>query len=233
MLEERARFDTAFQHAGNGADTTDIDGGKGIDLIVADATEIQIAAAPYYVRSTRTGNGELSGFNDWPFLRIKERLVSSPEDAEDYVISAWVQTQAPTGITKLTNESFTILPTLGLGKGFGPFVIQSSLGAAIPIAHEDTLGTQLTGNLALQYHLWRVLWPQIEANWTHYIDGQRDGKDQVFLTPGIVVGRIPLTESLKFTTGIGYQFAVEPHYQPSPLLPAYEHAWLLTMRLTF
>jgi len=52
MLEQRFRFDTAFQHAGNGADTIDLDGGQGVDLIVGDATEVQIAAAPYYVRTT-------------------------------------------------------------------------------------------------------------------------------------------------------------------------------------
>jgi hypothetical protein len=112
-------------------------------------------------------------------------------------------------------------------------VFQGTFGAAIPTNYEKTLGNQVTGNGALQYHLWQVLWPQMEVNWTHFVDGLRDGKDQVFLTPGVVLGRLSLTEQLKFTIGAGYQFAVEPHFQPSPLLPAYNHAWLLTTRLSF
>jgi hypothetical protein len=233
MLEERVRFDTAFQHAGNRADTTNIDGGKGVDLIVGETTEIQIAAAPYVIRTTPSGKGELSGFNDWPFFRIKERVFSSPEDAGDYVVSAWVQTEAATGIAALTTHAFTVLPTLGWGKGVGPFVVQGTFGAVIPTADENTLGTQLASNWAFQYHLWRVLWPQMEINWTHYLDGQHGGKDQVFLTPGVVVGRFSLTDRLKFTVGAGYQFAVAPHYQASPLLPAYNYAWLVTARLSF
>jgi hypothetical protein len=232
LLEQRFRFDTAFQHSNNGTDTIDLDGGKGVDLIVGDTTEIQIAAAPYYIRTT-PGKSDISGFNDWPFFRIKERLFSSPEDAGDYVISAWLQTQAATGIYTLTNHAFTLLPTLGFGKGFGPFIVQGTLGGAIPTAYQSTLGSQVAGNLAFQYHLWQVLWPQIEVNWTHYIGGPRDGKDQVFLTPGVVFGKFSVTDRLKFTLGVGYQVAVEPKYQPSPLLPTHNHSLVVSTRLTF
>jgi hypothetical protein len=233
LLEERLRIDTQFQHAGNGTDTTDIDGGKGLDLIVGDATEFQFAAAPYEIRTTQSGKGEATGFGDWPFFRLKERLFSSPEDADDYIVSAMLQTQVSTGIAKFSSDALTLLPTIAFGKGFGPLVFQGTFGAAIPTNYEKTLGNQVTGNGALQYHLWQVLWPQMEVNWTHFVDGQRDGKDQVFLTPGVVLGRLSLTEQLRFTIGAGYQFAVEPHFQPSPLLPAYNHAWLLTTRLSF
>ncbi len=111
--------------------------------------------------------------------------------------------------------------------------MQGSVGAVIPTDQERTIGTQVTGNLAFQYHLWNLLWPEIEVNWTHYVDGPRDGKDQVFLTPGVILGRLALTDRLKFTIGAGYQVAIEPHYQASPLLPSSNRAWLMTTRLTF
>ncbi len=50
LLEQRLRFDVSRQHAGNGADSTVLDGGKGLDLIVNQTTEIQIGAAPYSLR---------------------------------------------------------------------------------------------------------------------------------------------------------------------------------------
>ena len=39
-LLHRYRFDLAEQHVGNGNQTTVLDGGKGLDLIVSDRTEI-------------------------------------------------------------------------------------------------------------------------------------------------------------------------------------------------
>ncbi len=234
LLEQRFRFDTSFQHAGNGADTTVLDGGKGLDLIVSGTQEIQIAAVPYYIRSNNSkGKGELTGFADWPFFQFKQRLASSPESEGNYVVSAWLQVQAPIGITALTNHAWTLLPTLGYGKGWGPFDIQGTVGATIPTAYEGKLGTQIINNIAFQYHLFRIFWPQLEVNWTYYPNGQRGGKNQVFLTPGLVVGRMTLAERLRLTVGVGYQSAVTPNYRASPLTPAYNHAWVLTSRLSF
>jgi hypothetical protein len=234
MLEERVRVDTSFQRSGNGTSTTNLDGGKGVDLIITDSDELQIAADPYVIRSANeAGKNNLEGFNDWPVLRLKHRLLSSPASEDNYVVSVWLQGQVPTGIGKLTNHAFTLLPTLGAGKGWGDFDIQGTIGGVIPTAHEDKLGDQVTGNLALQYHLLRVFWPQIEVNWTYYPDGPRGGKNQVYLTPGVVIGRLPITDRLRVTIGVGYQSAVAPTYRASPQTPAYNSAWIISTRLNF
>ena len=234
LLEQRFRFDTAFQHAGNGADTTILDGGKGFNLIVSDTEEVQIATPPYDIRSNaNSGKGQLTGFGDWPFMRFKQRLASSPESEGNYVLSAWLQVQAPIGIAALTNHAWTLLPTLGFGKGWGAFDVQGTIGAVIPTAYEGRTGMQVVNNAAFQYRLLDVLWPQIEVNWTYFPDGQRGGKNQVFLTPGLVVGRVPLAKHLNLTVGAGYQSAVTPNYRASPLTPAYNHAWIVTSRLSF
>ena len=105
--------------------------------------------------------------------------------------------------------------------------------AAIPTAYEARIGSQITNNLAFQYRLRRIFWPQLEVNWTYFPDGQRGGKNQVLLTPGLVVGRLPLTDQLRLTVGVGYQSAITPNYHASPLVPAYNHAWILSSRLGF
>src|SRR5580704_17188155 len=51
LLEQRLRFDVDLEHSGNGADTTILDSGRGLDLIVSPTNEIQIAAPPYELRS--------------------------------------------------------------------------------------------------------------------------------------------------------------------------------------
>jgi hypothetical protein len=58
-------------------------------------------------------------------------------------------------------------------------------------------------------------------------NGENDGKNQVFLTPGLIVGRIPLFWRFKALIGVGYQFAA------SDVHPSYQSNWILTMRLPF
>ena len=81
MLEQRFRFDLSEQHAGNGANTTAIDGGRGLDLIVSNSNEVQIAAPPHDIRSTPTGKGSLTGFGDWMFVRVKQHWQQAPRAA--------------------------------------------------------------------------------------------------------------------------------------------------------
>jgi hypothetical protein len=232
-LEERFRFDAAFQSIGNGSRMTVIDGSKGLDLMIGETEEIQIALPPYDIKHTATGKGDAKGLGDWQFLRFKQRLASGNADNGDYIVSALIAFQAPSGKSTLTNDAYQIAPSLALGKGFGAFVVQSTVGFVIPLAHENMLGTQLTTNVALQYHLLRYFWPEIEVNWTYYLDGTRGRKSQVVLTPGLVIGRLPLTRDVSLTVGIAYQRAVAPTYRPSPLLPSFSHAWLASTRLNF
>jgi len=233
MLEQRFRFDVSEEHAVNGADTTVLGGGRGLDLIVSNSNEIQITAPPYDIRNTSTGKGSFSGFDDWAFLRVKQLLASSPASGGNYFITAWLQIQAPTGIAPLTSNAWTYLPTLAIGKGWGDFDIQATVGGVLPASRVATLGDQIQTNVAFQYHLMKVLWPEFEVNWTCYADGQRGGLNQVYLTPGLVIGRFRLADGILFTTGIGYQIAVAPNYRPSPMTPAYSNALVFTSRFNF
>jgi hypothetical protein len=97
MLEQRFRFDASEQQAGNGADTRVIDDGKGLDLIVSNSNEVQIAAPPYELRDTPGGKGAFTWFGDWAFLRVKQQLASSPASGDNYFVTMWLQVQAPIG----------------------------------------------------------------------------------------------------------------------------------------
>ena len=66
----------------------------------------------------------------------------------------------------------------------------------------------------------------MEVNYTHWPNGRHNGLDQVFLTSGLVVGRIPLKGRLGLTVGLGYQFAVTEH-------PLYRNNLTFSVRLPF
>lgn len=233
MLEQRFRFDIDDQQAGNGTNTAVLGDGKGVDLIVSNSNEIQIAAPPYDFRESPTGNGALSGLGDWAFMRVKQQLASSPASGENYFVTVWLQVQAPTGIPQLTSNAWTFLPTFAFGKGWGDFDIQATVGGVLPASNVATLGDQIQTNVAFQYHFMKVFWPEFEVNWTYYVDGQRSGLNQVFLTPGLVIGRFQMADGVLFTTGLGYQIAVAPNCRPSPQTPAYGNARVFTSRFNF
>jgi hypothetical protein len=240
VLERRFRFDFSQQHSGNGTNTTVLNGTSGLELIVGPTTEIQIGSPPYYIRSGVAGTGRtnrgaiesLAGFNDWPFFRVKERLLSSPESEGNYLLSALFQIQAPSGIQRLTNNSWVYIPTLAGGKGWGNFDIQAAISTPLPASHRNTIGYQIQTNIAFQYRIQKLV-PELEVNWTYYATGQRGGLNQVFLTPGILFGRFKLSDTMYITAGAGYQVAVSPDYRPKPLTPTFDHAWLLTARVGF
>lgn len=71
-----------------------------------------------------------------------------------------------------------------------------------------------------------VIWPQLEANYTYYPDGKHEGKEQLFLTPGVLFGRFPIWQRLAMTTGLGYQLAVTKK-------PLYYNNFLVTVRFPF
>jgi opacity protein-like surface antigen len=233
LLLHRYRFDLAEQHVGNGNQTTVLDGGKGLDLIVSNSNEIQIAMPPYDIRNTPTGKGVFSGFADWGFFRLKQQLASSPSSADDYVVSVLLQAQGPTGTSQLTSNAWTLLPTLAFGKGWGDFNIQTSVTGVLPVSNVSTFGDQIQTNVAFQYRIMKILWPELEVSWTYWIAGQRDGLNQVYITPNLIIGRLPLAANLSLTAGFGYQIAVAPSYRPNPLTPSYGNAWVFTTRINF
>jgi hypothetical protein len=133
---------------------------------------------------------------------------------------------APTGDDGNSNRHFIFTPTIAAGKGFDAFDVQTTAGIALPNGGLQRLGMPLAWNTAFQYWLFRFFWPEFEVNYTWWPNGRREGQTQVFLTPGLVIGHIPVYERIGITAGIGYQVAVNKH-------PAYHHSFILTGRIPF
>lgn len=230
-LEQEFRFDAGFQQAGNGAHLDNYGMGKGLELIPTTSNEIILNLPPYETRSVKKA---AKGWGDDPVLLVKQRLVSANEDKGDYIVTAFLGVQAPTGSEPFTNHAWVITPTLAAGKGWGPSDVQATLGAALPLSHESEIGKSVVGNVAFQYHLAGVFWPEFEINATHWTDGPRGGKTQLFLTPGVIFGRFPIAGRTNLILGVAYQFAVSPRLVTTPVLtPVYDRQLLLTTRVTF
>lgn len=220
------RSDFIRQTASNQVVTWNLDGGKGLNLIPAANTELDVNLPPYLEHSaTKVANGA----GDMSFL-LKYRFASGYERHGNYVASAFLSGTLPTGSYKNGGADATVSPNVALGKGFGWFDVQSTLGASLPVRDTAALGRSIAWNIATQAHLAKYFWPQIEFNSTYYKGGPNDGRAQTFATPGLLVShRLRSVESrsrLAVCAGAGEQIATS-HFH------SYNHGIIVTTRLLF
>ena len=225
LLTQLYKYDQYWEHLSNGAGNLKIfDAGKGFELIPAKPIEVIIGLPSYEERS---GRNPAVGFGDWPFLLLKYRLFSANEENGNYCLTPLVAFTAPTGSNAFSTKNFGIAPTISTGKGWGDFDVLLTFGDSLPTGDLHKLGAPLLTNVVFQYRLFKVIWPELEVNYTYWPNGPNRGKNQVFLLPGIVIGSNPLYKRLTWSVGAGYQFAVSDDH------PQYENNWIFDFRINF
>ena len=220
-LEEEFRYDIGWQNTAKG-DVTNYGSGKGLELIPSEHIEIIVSPPPYLAHQNPTLP---DGFGDTSFL-LKYRLVAGNEENGSYIVTAFLGGSIPTGSYSNGAENAVVTPTIALGKGWGAFDVQSTLGIAVPVGDIARLGTPIAYNAAFQYRLLGKLWPELEVNGVLFHDGKNDGQQQVFLSPGLVVGKIHLWRRLGLTVGAGEQIAVTRFH-------TFNHNRVLSVRFPF
>lgn len=221
-LEQEVRFDLMDQALPSGRDLVNIGGGKGVELIPAQNIEVLVNAPPYLLRHDP---GLPDGFGDASFL-VKYRLLSANEEKGNSIVTAFLGVSVPTGTNHNGALNAIITPTIAAGKGWGRFDVQSTLGVNLPVGHTAVLGRPVLSNTAFQYRILGRIFPEIEINSTFSHGGREDGKKHVFLTPGVVVGKLPIHHRVGLTLGAGFQIAVSQYHTCN-------HALIVTIRVPF
>ena len=225
-LIQVARTDFIRQTASNLVQTWNLDGGKGLNLIPLANTELDINLPPYLEHSAPT---VVNGAGDMSFL-LKYRYLSGAAGHGNYDLSAFLSSTIPTGSYKNGSLDATISPNAGVGKGVGIFDVQSTLGASMPVEDTAKLGRTILWNTAIQAHIAKYFWLEVEFNATYFKGGPNDGKNQTFTTPGLLVARKlrPKTKGsrLGLCVGAGEQIATSAFH-------SYNHEVAVTTRLLF
>lgn len=221
-LEQEIRYDIYWQGHTDGTTSENYGGSKGLELIPAKNTEIIIGIPPYLVHNNPK---QKDGWGDETFL-VKYRFLSKNEEHGNYILTAFLGASIPTGTYKNGAPHAVITPTLAFGKGWGNFDIVTTAGIQLPTEQSQQLGQPVVWNVTGQYRVMRRIWPELEMNSTFYHNGPTVGKQQVFLTPGVVFGKFPIWHRLGATVGMGVQIAATHFHN-------YNHGWILTMRLPF
>jgi hypothetical protein len=223
-LEEELRYDEYQETLPGGKTLNSYGGGKGLEFIPAENVEVILGVPSWQTENT---SPQKQGWTDENFL-VKYRLLAANEENGNYILTAFLGLSVPTGSAAFTQNHYVVTPTLAFGKGWGNFDFQSTVGVALPDngGAPQGAGTPFLLNTAFQYRLLKFLWPEAEVNYTGWANGAHDGLNQVFLTPGLILGRIPIAGRLGLSIGVGYQVAVTDR-------PLYRNNLLFSVRLPF
>ena len=220
-LEQEFCFDVVHQVTPAG-DVTNLDGGKGLELIPTHNTELLLNLPP---RLHHENPSAVDGWGDVSFT-LKYRFLSCNEEHGKAILTGFLGGSIPTGTYKNGSISAVVTPTLAGGKGWGKFDVQATLGGTLPTSSVNKLGRTVVSNTTFQYHALKQLWPEAEINSIYWLGGSNGGKKQTFVTPGVVFGRFPIHKRVAFVAGGGLQIATT-HYNQ------YNHAFIGTLRVPF
>ncbi len=232
-LEQEVRADFVRQTNAALFNTWNFDNGKGLEIIPARHIELLFNLPPFFAHQDARVR---DGFGDVTF-NSKYRFFSRNEEHGNAIVTAFLAGSVPTGKNGNGSCCATVTPTLAVGKGFGLFAFTSTAGGSLPASHAKRLGHTVAWNSVVQYRLARkgfarLFWPEAEINSNFYLGGANDGKTQVFATPGLLVGRIPLAHTVEgkrrpgLTLGAGDQIALTRFHN-------YNHAVVVTVRIPF
>jgi hypothetical protein len=225
-LEEELRYDQYWESLPARHTLTSYGGGggKGLELIPFDPVEFIIGIPSWQTQNT---SPHKNGWTDESFL-VKYRILSANADNGDYILTAFAGITTPNGSDNTSGKRYLYSPTIAFGKGWGDFDIQSTLGTSIPddFGARSGPGVPVLWNTTFQYRVAKYFWPEVEANYTYWPNGKREGFNQLFITPGLLIGRIPIYGRLGLTFGAGVQVAVTDN-------PVYHRNIVLTGRLPF
>jgi hypothetical protein len=222
MLVQQFRYDMSWQQDPSGGTTTSNYGvSKGLEIIPLSRLEVGIFPPNYLAHQSSVPDG----FGDLSF-QLKFRAFSATEGRGDYFVGFFFAGSLPTG-NPPNGVGHTILsPTFAAAKGFSHWDVQTTLGANLPASGTSLLGRAIVFNTAVNYKIRNKFWPMLEQNSVFWSGGALDGKKQVFLTPGFVLGSFSVAERLRFAIGAGVQIAVTEFHQ-------YNHRWILSLRFPF
>ena len=220
-LEQVMRFDYVHSQTPSG-DVWNLGNSKGLEIVPERHTELIVTLPPYFKRQNPSAK---DGFGDVTFL-MKYRLASKTEKEGNYIVTAFLGGSIPTGSYSNGSSAAVVTPTLAAGKGWGNWNVQSTVGIGLPVDSIEQIGHALQFNTAIQYHVGRFLWPELEQNTTHFSGGVRDRNTQTFLTPGIVFGKFIFHKRIGMMIGAGFQIAVTRFH-------ANNHNLVITSRIPF
>jgi hypothetical protein len=233
-IDQAMRVEFSRQANAAGYRTWNLGNSKGLELIASRRVELIFGVPPFFEHAQP---GVKNGFGD-VWFQAKYRLAAANEQHGNYAVTAVLYATVPTGKDANGSCCAVVTPAIAVGKGWGRWAMMSTLSGTLPVTNARGLGHTIAWNNVAEYRLGttglaRLLVPEVETNSSFYRGGSNDGKAALFITPGIVVGRIPLSHDAMgapgrraLTIAAGEQVALT-HFHP------YNHELIVSVRMPF
>lgn len=202
-LEEATINDVTRKLEPNGTPLVTLGDTRGVQFIPFGKFQITFGDTPYLFHNQAS---EHNGFGDTSFAG-KYRFASGNEENGNFAFTALIDTSIPTGSYQNGQRSAVMTPVLLGEKGWGDFNMQTTVGISLPLGNTWIIGRQVTSNTAFQYRIGRHWFPEFETNALHSCGASAEGQTQLYLTPGLLVGRFRIAPSAGLTFGMGMQIA--------------------------
>jgi hypothetical protein len=129
MLVQQFRYDMSWQEDPSGTTiTSNYGSSRGLEIIPSNRLELGISPPSFIVH----GASFADGFGDLLY-QVKFRAFSAPEGKGDYFVGFFFGGTIPTGSVPNGLGHAVLSPTFAAAKGVGPWDIQSTIGATLPI----------------------------------------------------------------------------------------------------
>lgn len=177
-LVQYAKLSFSNQFTSSGTQAVSFGNARGIGLLSGDRFEFDFVPPSYIQHNSKA----MDGFGDFTSL-VKYRILSKGPNDGSYVLTAALARCFATGSYKNGAATDSYSPAISFAKALGNFSTISSLGGTMPTGKIYLQGRSIVWNEVVQMHASRSVWFELENNATFWIEGQKDGKMQNFLTP--------------------------------------------------
>lgn len=178
-LSQSARISVSNSYTPAGTRTLNYGNHHTMGLLVGDRIQVNMMAPPYIQNNSA---GLKDGFGD-TMVEAKYRIASGDATHGNYALTAMVCESLPTGSYRNGAQTAVYYPTVAMGRMWGRFDVQTTLGGTMPTGKIAAQGRQINWNTTGRVQVGTRLWIDVEDNANFTFGGAFDRKVENFLTP--------------------------------------------------
>jgi hypothetical protein len=178
-LSQGARASFSHEYAASGSETMNYGNNHTVNFLLSDRVQVNLVA-PAYQQNHNPAMKD--GFGDTSY-EVKYRIASGNAAHGNYALTAMTTYSIPTGSYQNGAAGAALDPTVAVGKMWGRFDIQTTIGGTLPTGKIAAQGRQIGWNTTGQVAIGNHLWVDLEDNATYNFGGPSDGLTENFLTP--------------------------------------------------
>jgi hypothetical protein len=219
------RLSFSNSYTPSGAQTVNYGNYHTVGVIANNRMQFNFMAPPYVQNNSAAVK---DGFGD-AMVEAKYRIASGNAAHGNFALTALACYSVPTGSYQNGAPSGVWYPTVAVGKMWGRFDLQTTLGGMMPTGRIWAQGRQIQWNTTGQMLVGTKLWLDLEDNANYNYGGPLDGTTENFLTPAafyVVKRKAWKPAHAIFVPGVGMQIATS-RFHP------YNHNLIPELRVLF